>query len=104
VKFSHLGSGLILGASPFQREEVAPSISTRLSGFALAGANRKWFPANAVIEKDSVLLSSDAVMHPVAVRYNWQGFPKGNLYNREGLPAPPFRTDETQPDEFPKDR
>jgi sialate O-acetylesterase len=97
VNFSHRGSGLILGASPFQQEEVAPSLSTRLSGFALAGANKKWFPANALIEKDSVLLSSDAVPQPVAVRYNWQGFPKGNLYNREGLPAPPFRSDAAQP-------
>jgi sialate O-acetylesterase len=104
VKFSHLGSSLILGASPFQQEEVAPSLSTRLSGFAVAGANKKWFPANTMIDKDSVLLSSDAVPQPVAVRYNWQGFPKGNLYNREGLPAPPFRTDAAQPAESPKDR
>ena len=98
VKFSNVGSGLTLGGSPFQREDVSPSIATLLTGFALAGREGKWFPATGLIKGDTVLLSSDAVSHPTEVRYNWKGFAVGNLYNREGLPATPFRSDTAQPE------
>ena len=50
--------------------------------------------ANAVIQGDSVIVASDEVAHPVAVRYAWGNNPDCNLYNKEGLPASPFRTDE----------
>ena len=47
----------------------------------------------AVINGDRVIVSSPGVLKPVAVRYAWQNFPLCNLYNTEGLPAVPFRTD-----------
>jgi len=98
VDFDSVGSGLVLGVSPWKAEGDSPSLVTSLKGFALAGSDRKWFPAQGRIEGDTVLLWSDAVPHPVAVRYGWRGFPKGTLYNKEGLPAAPFRTDTDQPE------
>ena len=41
-----------------------------------------------------MVVSSDKVPNPVAVRYGWANFPIGNLWNKDGLPASPFRTDE----------
>ncbi len=102
VKFKNVGSGLTLGISPFQQEDIGPATTAHLTGFSLSGKDGKWFPARGVIHGDTVLLSSDAVPYPVAVRYNWAGFPKGNLYNKEGFPAPPFRTDTEQPMRFLK--
>jgi sialate O-acetylesterase len=65
-----------------------------LSGFAIAGEDRKFVWARATIQGDKVMVSSPAVAHPVAVRYGWADNPAGcNLYNKEGLPASPFRTD-----------
>jgi sialate O-acetylesterase len=60
----------------------------------VAGSDGRWYPAEAVIEGDSVVLSSRAVKEPLKARYDWKGYPDGNLYNREGLPALPFRSDE----------
>ncbi|HQH72668.1 MAG TPA: sialate O-acetylesterase, partial [bacterium] len=48
----------------------------------------------ARIEGDAVVVWSDEVKEPVAVRYCWKHNPDGNLYNKEGLPASPFRTDD----------
>jgi sialate O-acetylesterase len=98
VTFDHVGSGLTLGISPFERDNVPVKVGTQLAGFAVAGSDGKWFQAAGHIENNTVLLSSDAVSHPMAVRYNWKGFPTGNLYNKEGLPVPPFRTDAEQPE------
>jgi len=98
VDFDFVGSGLVLGAPPWKSEGVTPSLVTSLKGFALAGSDHKWFPAQGQIKGNSVLLWSDAVPHPIAVRYGWRGFPKGTLYNKEGLPAAPFRTDTDQPE------
>ncbi|HYG06709.1 MAG TPA: sialate O-acetylesterase [Stenotrophomonas sp.] len=65
-----------------------------LQGFALAGADRKFHPAQARIEGDRVVVRSAAVPQPVAVRYAWSGSPaQANLVNREQLPASPFRSD-----------
>lgn len=64
-----------------------------LEGFAVAGADRKFHPAQARIEGERVVVRSDAVPTPVAVRYAWQGSPSANLVNREQLPASPFRSD-----------
>lgn len=63
-----------------------------LRGFAVAGADRRWQPAQARIEGDRVVVSSPQVASPVAVRYAWASNPEGNLYNGAGLPASPFRT------------
>ena len=65
-----------------------------LKGFAIAGADQQWKPAQARIDGDKVIVSSAAAPHPVAVRYAWENFPTCNLYNGAGLPASPFRTDD----------
>jgi sialate O-acetylesterase len=64
-----------------------------LKSFAIAGADKKWHPAEARIDGDMVVVSSPEVTQPVAVRYGWANNPDCNLYNGAGLPAPPFRTD-----------
>jgi sialate O-acetylesterase len=65
-----------------------------LGGFAIAGADHHWVWANAKIDGSRVLVWSAAVRNPVAVRYAWADNPEhANLYNSEGLPAGPFRTD-----------
>jgi sialate O-acetylesterase len=65
-----------------------------LTGFAIAGEDRKFVNAKAVIRGDRVIVSSPQVPRPVAARYGWANFPIGNLFNRAGLPASPFRTDD----------
>ena len=82
VRFTHLWGGLAVRGGG------------RLKGCVIAGADRLFRPARAVIEGETVLVSSPLVPHPVAVRYGWAGDPDGNLANREGLPASPFRTDD----------
>ena len=66
----------------------------RLQGFTIAGADKKFYNATAKIEGDKVVVHSDQVSQPQAVRYGWANFPLGNLWNRDGLPASPFRTDD----------
>ncbi|HEY0244450.1 MAG TPA: sialate O-acetylesterase [Mucilaginibacter sp.] len=62
--------------------------------FAIAGADKKYVWAKAKIDGDKVVVWSDAVPNPVSVRYAWADNPEGaNLYNKEGLPASPFETD-----------
>ena len=65
-----------------------------LKGFDVAGEDQQFFPAQAKIEGNEVVLSSPHVAKPVAARYAWANDPKCNLYNKAGLPAPPFRTDD----------
>ena len=82
VSFTHVGQGLA-----FKNGE-------KLQGFAIAGADKQFVWADAVIAGDTVVLSSDKVAAPVAVRYAWsQQHPWANLFNQDGLPALPFRTD-----------
>ena len=66
----------------------------RLEEFSVAGADRKWFWADAKIEGDAVVVSSPNVPEPKAVRYAWQSNPNATLFNGAGLPAGPFRTDD----------
>ncbi|HUU20284.1 MAG TPA: sialate O-acetylesterase [Sedimentisphaerales bacterium] len=82
LHFDHVGGGLVAGSD-------GP-----LKGFGIAGADRKFVWADAKIDGDSVVVSSDEVSTPVAVRYAWADNPVCNLYNEEGLPASPFRTDD----------
>ena len=63
-----------------------------VKGFALAGTDGKFFDAEAIIDNNSVLVSSSAVPAPVSVRYGWATNPICNLYNSVGLPASPFRS------------
>jgi sialate O-acetylesterase len=68
----------------------------KLLGFTVAGADRKFVPAEAAIDGDAVVLTSPAVAAPVAARYGFEQFvnPLCNLYNKDDLPASPFRTDD----------
>jgi sialate O-acetylesterase len=82
LEFDHTGGGLITndGETP--------------GNFAIAGADKKFVWASGRIEGSSVVVSSDQVSNPKYVRYAWADNPtQPNLYNREGLPASPFRTD-----------
>lgn len=65
-----------------------------LNGFAIAGADRVWHPAQARIDRYTVVVSSPDVPAPAAVRYAWKDDPPCTLYNGAGLPASPFRTDD----------
>ncbi|MEJ5995727.1 sialate O-acetylesterase [Pedobacter sp. Du54] len=64
-----------------------------LQGFSIAGADQKFYWANAEIEGNTIIVKSKEVAHPVAVRYAWANNPNATLYNASGLPASPFRTD-----------
>jgi sialate O-acetylesterase len=65
-----------------------------VKGFAIAGDDRRFVWADARIDGDAVVVSSSKVSKPVAVRYGWADNPVVNLYNKAGLPASPFRTDD----------
>ena len=81
LRFTHVTGGLVARGGDLQT-------------FTIAGKDGKFVPATARIEQDTVVVSSPAVPKPVAVRYAWANYPEGcNLYNGEGLPAAPFRTD-----------
>ena len=69
------------------------SAASTLTGFEVAGEDQKFVGAEAKIDGDSVVVRNAGVPHPVAVRYAWGMNPSCNLYNRAGLPASPFRTD-----------
>jgi sialate O-acetylesterase len=65
-----------------------------LDSFAIAGEDRIFVPAEATIVDGKVQVHSDKVPKPVAVRFGWDYAPAINLYNKEGIPASPFRTDD----------
>jgi sialate O-acetylesterase len=94
----------VKGALNDLRRVLAPQIAElktpngdHLRGFAIAGADGQWIWGDAAIEGDTVVVSSPQVSTPVAVRYSWANNPNGNLYNKVGLPASPFRTDTNSP-------
>ena len=89
VSFKNVGGGLVAKGGA-------------LTGFAVAGADQKFRWANAAIEGDKVVVNSAEVLKPVAVRYGWADFPVVNLFNKEGLPATPFRTDDWELTTKPK--
>jgi len=66
----------------------------RLKGFSIAGADKEFHWAQAEIQDNTVVVWSDSIAYPIAVRYAWANNPECNLYNAEGLPASPFRTDD----------
>ena len=65
-----------------------------LKGFVIAGADRKFVPAEATIDGDTILVRSENIASPIAVRYAWEMNPDCNLINKADLPASPFRTDD----------
>jgi len=83
LNFDSTGSGMM------------PAKPGKLSSFAIAGADKKWYWAETAIVGNTIIASSKSVAAPLAVRYAWAMNPsQGNLlYNKEGLPASPFRTD-----------
>ncbi len=102
VRFTDVAGGLrVLPSGDFagdrygsRDERVEKAESGVLSGFQIAAPDRVWHWADARIEGDTVVVSSARVPHPVAVRYAWSANPVCNLFNSEGLPAWPFRTDD----------
>ncbi len=88
LTFKHVGSGL-------------EARGGALKGFIVTGADKVWREATAEIIGNRVIVTNTKVSTPVAVRYAWTKYPTCNLYNKEGLPATPFRTDDwpgvTQP-------
>ncbi|HEX3999113.1 MAG TPA: sialate O-acetylesterase [Pirellulales bacterium] len=94
LHFDSLGSGLMVGKK-VGRNPTVDDKDGKLKRFSIAGADKRWHWANAEIDGNTVVVSSSEVTKPAAVRYAYTMNPEGcNLYNREGLPASPFRTDE----------
>ncbi|MFM6943306.1 MAG: sialate O-acetylesterase [Aquirufa sp.] len=84
IRFRETGSGLCINKTD----------EDELMQFAIAGKDKKFVWAKAIIERNTVVVWSDEVAEPVYVRYAWADNPEGaNLINAEGLPASPFRTD-----------
>lgn len=75
-----------------------------LTGFTICGEDKKWVNAKAVIKGDTVVVSAEGVKKPVAVRFGWYNFPEVNLWNKDGLPASPFRTDNFRGVTWPKQK
>jgi sialate O-acetylesterase len=92
LSFDHVGSGLMVGRKPgtAPTEEVKDG---ELAEFSVRDKDGKWHWAKATIDKNDVIVWSESVSEPTAVRYAYQSNPaKANLYNKEGLPASPFTT------------
>jgi sialate O-acetylesterase len=102
--FKHLEGGPVTKKLPAEyavwraKKEKAPLVRNRLDseleGFAICGGGRKWVRADAKIDGGAVLVWSENIPAPVAVRYGWGANPTVNLHNRANLPASPFRTDD----------
>ena len=82
IRFSNIGSGL------FIKDKYG-----YCRGFEIAARDGQFRWAQAQKDRDEVVVFNDEVSQPAAVRYDWSNTPDGNVYNKEGLPAPPFRTD-----------
>jgi sialate O-acetylesterase len=83
INFSHAAKGFLIKGN-----------SEKLQGFEIAGADKKFYPADAVIKGNLIVVSSDKVTSPASVHFGWAD-DAGicNLFNKEGFPASPFRTD-----------
>jgi len=81
VRFAWAGGGLVGRAEP-------------PSGFEVAGQDRRFHPATATIDGETVIVRASEVPAPVAVRYDWSDVPAPSLFNQAGLPASPFRSDD----------
>ncbi len=90
LHFDHLGGGLTTKGSDGPQ------------GFTICGADQKFVHADAKIEGDTLVVSSDQVAEPVAVRFGWADYPVVDLWNEAGLPASPFRTDDFPLTTMPK--
>ena len=107
LSFLHTDGGLT--AKPLPETDVVSSLTnetatlvrnspnSQLEGFAICGEDRNWIWSDAKIDGDNVIVWSDKVPSPLAVRYAWADNPTCNLTNGSGLPASPFRTDDFPP-------
>jgi sialate O-acetylesterase len=94
LSFDHVGKGLMIGKKT-KLEPTAEVKGGKLEHFSIAGEDKKWVWADATIKGDAVIVSSKEVKKPVAVRYGFTMNPaNANLYNKDGIPALPFRTDD----------
>lgn len=93
ITFDEVNKGLIAGNFSPDKTDTG----TDLKGFGIASSDGKFVWANATINGNTVVVWSDQVASPAAVRYDWADNPPGNLYNKDGLPAAPFRTDNWPP-------
>ena len=103
LKFAHAHGGLIAKPLPatYQPLSIKPetvplvrnSPQSEIEGFVICGDDHKWVWADAKVDGETVLVWSSQVPKPAAVRYAWANNPTCNLYNGEGFPAGPFRTD-----------
>lgn len=85
IKYSSVGSGLLI------KDKYG-----YVQGFEIAGADGRFVWAHATPDEKDILVFNDSIRQPVAVRYAWTNTPDGNVFNEEGLPALPFRTDAPQ--------
>jgi sialate O-acetylesterase len=81
ISFDYVGKGLMAKGE-------------KLKGFQIAGKDKKFYWADAQIVGGKVFVSSEKVKEPAAVRYGWGTNMDCNLFNKDGLPASPFRTDD----------
>jgi sialate O-acetylesterase len=115
LSFDHAGSGLVT-------RELIPTLERKnkngdvaaawrvkdnsegapLIGFTVCGKDQKFYNAKAAIDGKTVVITCEAVSEPTAVRYGWADHPLCNLFNRDGLPASPFRTDDLPGQTAPK--
>ncbi len=91
ISFDEINKGLVTAS--LVGDNVVNNDGQELKGFGIAGEDHVFVWAKAVIQGNTVVVSSDVIPTPQAVRYNWADNPPGNLYNKNGLPARPFRTD-----------
>jgi sialate O-acetylesterase len=82
ISFDHVGKGLMV------------KNDDKLKGFAVAAEGKPFQWADAVIKEKTVVVSHPDIKNPVAVRYAWADNPEANLFNEDGFPASPFRTDD----------
>ncbi|MCW3092023.1 MAG: sialate O-acetylesterase [Ferruginibacter sp.] len=82
LEFDYTGKGLVSGSGP-------------LTWFTIAGNDNKFVPADAVIKGDRVIVSSPQVLKPANVRFAWNESAQPNFFNKDGLPAIPFRTNDS---------
>ena len=80
LAFDHIGGGLVAQGG-------------HLKGFTLSSDGKVYVPANAEIVGETVVVSAEGVSKPVGVRYGWANVPDVNLYNADGLPASPFKSE-----------
>ncbi len=81
ISFDHVGGGLM------------SSDGEPLTWFEIAGEDKQYHDAEATIEGNTIMVISQSVTNPIAVRFGWNQIAEPNLINKEGLPASPFRTD-----------